>query len=168
MHSFYSSIRSSLNPEPPARRSGSKRMPETPGSLRQRPTAKKRGSSPGSPGPRQEDDDSAVNKALTKAKTEAAKVKESTIGHSIAMTVITILAFVTRFWKLSHPNQVVFDEVHFGKVCCVIIFLNISIIIIIPTACPHSLVGLKGLTLTFVILSFALVRLIRMSSHTCS
>lgn len=30
--------------------------------------------------------------------------------------IITALAFVTRFWGISHPNEVVFDEVHFGKV----------------------------------------------------
>ena len=36
--------------------------------------------------------------------------------YRIAITVITILAFVTRFWGISHPNEVVFDEVHFGKV----------------------------------------------------
>lgn len=29
--------------------------------------------------------------------------------------VVTILAFVTRFYKIHHPSQVVFDEVHFGK-----------------------------------------------------
>ncbi|CZS88617.1 protein O-mannosyl-transferase 1 [Rhynchosporium agropyri] len=33
----------------------------------------------------------------------------------IAVTIITILAFITRFWVISHPNEVVFDEVHFGK-----------------------------------------------------
>jgi dolichyl-phosphate-mannose-protein mannosyltransferase len=36
--------------------------------------------------------------------------------YRLAITIITILAFVTRFWGISHPNQVVFDEVHFGKV----------------------------------------------------
>lgn len=36
--------------------------------------------------------------------------------YRIAITLITILAFVTRFWGISHPNEVVFDEVHFGKV----------------------------------------------------
>jgi dolichyl-phosphate-mannose-protein mannosyltransferase len=36
--------------------------------------------------------------------------------YRIAITVITFLAFVTRFWGISHPNEVVFDEVHFGKV----------------------------------------------------
>lgn len=35
--------------------------------------------------------------------------------YRIAITVITILAFITRFWGISHPNEVVFDEVHFGK-----------------------------------------------------
>ena len=36
--------------------------------------------------------------------------------YKLAMVVITLLAFVTRFWGISHPDQVVFDEVHFGKV----------------------------------------------------
>jgi dolichyl-phosphate-mannose-protein mannosyltransferase len=36
--------------------------------------------------------------------------------YRIAISVITVLAFVTRFWGISHPNEVVFDEVHFGKV----------------------------------------------------
>jgi dolichyl-phosphate-mannose-protein mannosyltransferase len=36
--------------------------------------------------------------------------------YRIALAIITILAFITRFWGISHPNEVVFDEVHFGKV----------------------------------------------------
>jgi len=36
--------------------------------------------------------------------------------YKLALTIITILAFVTRFWGITHPDQVVFDEVHFGKV----------------------------------------------------
>lgn len=36
--------------------------------------------------------------------------------YRIALFVITAIAFVTRFWGISHPNEVVFDEVHFGKV----------------------------------------------------
>ncbi|GAB1311139.1 Dolichyl-phosphate-mannose--protein mannosyltransferase 4 [Madurella fahalii] len=35
--------------------------------------------------------------------------------HKIVFTFITALAFLTRFWGISHPNEVVFDEVHFGK-----------------------------------------------------
>ena len=34
----------------------------------------------------------------------------------LALGVITLLAFLTRFWGISHPDEVVFDEVHFGKV----------------------------------------------------
>jgi dolichyl-phosphate-mannose-protein mannosyltransferase len=36
--------------------------------------------------------------------------------YRIALAIITVLAFVTRFWGIGHPNEVVFDEVHFGKV----------------------------------------------------
>jgi len=36
--------------------------------------------------------------------------------YRIALVVITLGAFITRFWGISHPNEVVFDEVHFGKV----------------------------------------------------
>lgn len=36
--------------------------------------------------------------------------------YKLAITIITLLAFATRFWGISHPNEVVFDEVHFGKV----------------------------------------------------
>lgn len=36
--------------------------------------------------------------------------------YKLALSIITLLAFATRFYGLSHPNEVVFDEVHFGKV----------------------------------------------------
>jgi dolichyl-phosphate-mannose-protein mannosyltransferase len=36
--------------------------------------------------------------------------------YKLAISVITVLAFITRFWGIRHPDQVVFDEVHFGKV----------------------------------------------------
>ncbi|KAF2109546.1 Dolichyl-phosphate-mannose-protein mannosyltransferase-domain-containing protein [Lophiotrema nucula] len=35
--------------------------------------------------------------------------------YKLAIAIITVLAFITRFWGISHPSQVVFDEVHFGK-----------------------------------------------------
>lgn len=48
------------------------------------------------------------------------KTKASSTGsdleYKIALAIITALAFVTRFWGISHPDEVVFDEVHFGKV----------------------------------------------------
>jgi dolichyl-phosphate-mannose--protein O-mannosyl transferase len=35
----------------------------------------------------------------------------------LAMAVLTVLAFATRFYRIDYPSEVVFDEVHFGKVC---------------------------------------------------
>lgn len=52
--------------------------------------------------------------AIIKANTS--KKSGSEWDYKLAITIITILAFVTRFWGISHPNEVVFDEVHFGKV----------------------------------------------------
>lgn len=34
----------------------------------------------------------------------------------VAIVLVTLLAIATRFYHLGHPNEVVFDEVHFGKV----------------------------------------------------
>jgi dolichyl-phosphate-mannose-protein mannosyltransferase len=36
--------------------------------------------------------------------------------YKLALVALTILAFATRFWKINYPSEVVFDEVHFGKV----------------------------------------------------
>ena len=38
--------------------------------------------------------------------------------YRIALVIMTALAFATRFYKIDYPNEVVFDEVHFGKVSC--------------------------------------------------
>ncbi|KAK3330234.1 glycosyltransferase family 39 protein [Apodospora peruviana] len=35
--------------------------------------------------------------------------------YKVVFAFITAMAFLTRFWGISHPNEVVFDEVHFGK-----------------------------------------------------
>ncbi|KAK0754017.1 glycosyltransferase family 39 protein [Schizothecium vesticola] len=43
----------------------------------------------------------------------AAKASER--DYQIVGFFITAAAFLTRFWGISHPNEVVFDEVHFGK-----------------------------------------------------
>lgn len=51
--------------------------------------------------------------ALVKANLEKTGVEWD---YRIALSIITVLAFITRFWGISHPNEVVFDEVHFGKV----------------------------------------------------
>ena len=45
-----------------------------------------------------------------------ASTTNSEWDYKLALTLITTLAFITRFWGIGHPNEVVFDEVHFGKV----------------------------------------------------
>ncbi|RDA85759.1 hypothetical protein CP532_4561 [Ophiocordyceps camponoti-leonardi (nom. inval.)] len=52
---------------------------------------------------------------LSKAAVRKTAAAEGERGHMFSLGLITILAFVTRFWGISHPNEVVFDEVHFGK-----------------------------------------------------
>ncbi|CAG8518645.1 19150_t:CDS:2, partial [Racocetra persica] len=41
-------------------------------------------------------------------------LKKKIVSNS-ALAILTIMSFITRFWKIHHPHQVVFDEVHFGK-----------------------------------------------------
>ena len=78
------------------------------GNLRQRNPGSKKKS--GSPGPDDVQYDSLIksNKSVTGGGSE--------LDYKIALAVITVLAFISRFWGISHPNEVVFDEVHFGKV----------------------------------------------------
>lgn len=40
---------------------------------------------------------------------------DSESAYDFCFTVITVLAIFTRLYKIHDPNQVVFDEVHFGK-----------------------------------------------------
>ncbi|EIM86638.1 glycosyltransferase family 39 protein [Stereum hirsutum FP-91666 SS1] len=40
---------------------------------------------------------------------------ESPEASMITVGILTALAFALRFYKINHPDQVVFDEVHFGK-----------------------------------------------------
>lgn len=54
--------------------------------------------------------------AIKQFKGAAKETVQREWDYKLALVVITVLAFVTRFWGISHPNQVVFDEVHFGKV----------------------------------------------------
>ena len=57
-----------------------------------------------------------VDSAVEKAKREFKTNHGAEWDYKIAIAVITVLAFITRFWGIRHPDQVVFDEVHFGKV----------------------------------------------------
>jgi dolichyl-phosphate-mannose-protein mannosyltransferase len=60
--------------------------------------------------------------AIVKANTGKKSVEWN---YRFALIIITVLAFITRFWGISHPNEVVFDEVHFGKVNHAIPSLNL-------------------------------------------
>lgn len=84
-------------------------IPQGQGSLRQRNAA---GSKKKSVIPTADD---AELDSLVKANKQATG-PGSEWDYKLALTIITILAFVSRFWGISHPNEVVFDEVHFGKV----------------------------------------------------
>ena len=53
---------------------------------------------------------------FAKSKPEPKEPIKSEWDFKLAIVVLTILAFFTRFYGITHPNQVVFDEVHFGKV----------------------------------------------------
>ena len=57
---------------------------------------------------------SDVSVALGKQKLE--KASGSEWDFKLTAVILTVLAFATRFYGISHPDQVVFDEVHFGKV----------------------------------------------------
>lgn len=57
-----------------------------------------------------------VSSPLSSSKPKVVSKSESGWDYRLALVVLTILAFITRFYKISYPNEVVFDEVHFGKV----------------------------------------------------
>ncbi|KFY42070.1 hypothetical protein V494_02612 [Pseudogymnoascus sp. VKM F-4513 (FW-928)] len=59
--------------------------------------------------------DKTLEKLARAKKAAPAAARSSEWDYKLAIAVITVLAFVTRFWGISHPNEVVFDEVHFGK-----------------------------------------------------
>ncbi|KAF2271953.1 PMT-domain-containing protein [Westerdykella ornata] len=56
-----------------------------------------------------------AHEVLDKVKPRLVPKKNAEWDYRIAIAIITVLAFVTRFWLITHPTQVVFDEVHFGK-----------------------------------------------------
>ncbi|EXJ78148.1 dolichyl-phosphate-mannose-protein mannosyltransferase [Capronia epimyces CBS 606.96] len=56
-------------------------------------------------------EDSPVDAYLSDVQRKAPKEWD----YKVALGIVTILAFATRFFGISHPNEVVFDEVHFGK-----------------------------------------------------
>ena len=49
--------------------------------------------------------------------TKATEALRSEWDFKLALGIITGIALILRFYGITHPDQVVFDEVHFGKVC---------------------------------------------------
>jgi dolichyl-phosphate-mannose-protein mannosyltransferase len=60
--------------------------------------------------------DHKVKDLLDDTLVPAQKAAPSEWDYKLALAVITALSFATRFFGINHPNEVVFDEVHFGKV----------------------------------------------------
>ena len=81
------------------------------GSLRQRNVPRGKSASPAPPS---SFTDNTLDSTIPQLESKAAGTETA---HRITFSIITALAFLTRFWGIDHPNQVVFDEVHFGKVC---------------------------------------------------
>ncbi|WVQ76833.1 hypothetical protein IAR50_006507 [Cryptococcus sp. DSM 104548] len=42
------------------------------------------------------------------------ELRREYLTSTVAVVALTALAFAVRFWNIAHPDQVVFDEVHFG------------------------------------------------------
>lgn len=85
-------------------------------SVKQRGAGKKRATTPAAASAA---DSSLVDggvDVLSQLQDEAKAAVSKDWDYKIALAVITLLAFATRFYGITHPNQVVFDEVHFGKV----------------------------------------------------
>ena len=86
-------------------------MSATPSSLRQRGGPKTKATAPGTP----TNEEHQTNGIVDTIK-RAPPAISSAWDFKLALAVITVIAFITRFWGIGHPNEVVFDEVHFGKV----------------------------------------------------
>ncbi|TYJ54293.1 hypothetical protein B9479_005052 [Cryptococcus floricola] len=51
---------------------------------------------------------------IPKKSLSTVELRREYLTSAVAVTVLTALAFAVRFWNIAHPDQVVFDEVHFG------------------------------------------------------
>ena len=56
------------------------------------------------------------NDVLEQVKRQTVEAVTSEWDYKLAFAIITLLGFISRFYGIQHPDQVVFDEVHFGKV----------------------------------------------------
>lgn len=65
-----------------------------------------------------------VNDIVEQVKRQTVKTVTSEWDYKLAFAIITLLGFISRFYGIQHPDQVVFDEVHFGKVRLIIKFIQ--------------------------------------------
>lgn len=83
----------------------------SPSQVRQRPGKGKRATTP-----QPDDYSNGTADTIEKVKQQSKAAVTNQWDYKVAIVVVTILAFATRFWGISYPREVVFDEVHFGKV----------------------------------------------------
>ena len=67
--------------------------------------------------PQPEDVSNGSANTLAKVKQQSKAAATNNWEYKVALLGVTVLAFATRFWGIAYPTEVVFDEVHFGKVC---------------------------------------------------
>lgn len=79
-------------------------------------------------------------------KSTAVRKPYSEWDYKLALAVLTVLAFITRFYKISYPDEVVFDEVHFGKVCSLLVLRQE---LQLRSAVPSELLSDAGYSLQF-------------------
>ncbi|KZT71964.1 glycosyltransferase family 39 protein [Daedalea quercina L-15889] len=60
-------------------------------------------------------DDDQIEFSSPRNRSAAERILETDRANIAMIAILTILAFALRFYKINHPDQVVFDEVHFGK-----------------------------------------------------
>ncbi|KAH9840262.1 glycosyltransferase family 39 protein [Rhodofomes roseus] len=60
-------------------------------------------------------DDDQVEFTSPRNRSAAERILETDKANIAVVGILTVLAFALRFYKINHPDQVVFDEVHFGK-----------------------------------------------------
>jgi dolichyl-phosphate-mannose-protein mannosyltransferase len=60
--------------------------------------------------------DSTLDSTLDTVLDTTKQAVTSEWDYKLALSIITALSFLTRFLGINHPDEVVFDEVHFGKV----------------------------------------------------
>ncbi|GJE91205.1 glycosyltransferase family 39 protein [Phanerochaete sordida] len=85
--------------------------------IRQRGRGGPAGRSPGPLSPNSEPDDehAAAYRTREREGFSIEKLLETQEASVALVATLTLLAFALRFYKINHPDQVVFDEVHFGK-----------------------------------------------------